>query len=99
MAKFPFSQIGNAGVAYLLTLSERNGPRYLHAAEELVSYAGTTYAAVAQDLAANHVALRYNTDPEHMPVSDELKAAAESYGDAREAAQAAKKARRKGRSQ
>lgn len=97
MAKFRFSEIGNAGVAYLLALAARKGPRYLHAAEELVSYGGTTYAAVAQDLAANHVGLLYNTDPEHMPVSDELKIAAEAYGDAREAREAARRAKRKGR--
>ena len=97
MKKFPFSEVGITGVAYLEALAARQGPRYLHAAEELVSYGGTSFAAVKQDLAANHVKLAYNTDPADMAVSDELRAAAEEYAVAKEAADAAKKAKRRKR--
>lgn len=98
MPKFQYSQIGNEGVAYLIALAARKGPRYLHAAEQLVDYGASSFAAVHQDLAANHVGLLYNTDPDDMLVGPELKAAAEAYAVAKEAADEARKAkRRKGR--
>jgi len=102
MPKFKFSEVGLPGVAFLQAMGSRQPGRYFRAVDALVSYAGSSVGEVLQDLDANgfdyagqHWTL-YTFDPDTY-VGDALRAALEEYGDAREAATAAKLAKRKAR--
>ena len=102
MPTFTHKGICAAGVAFVQAMGSRKPGRYFRAVDTIIRYPGSSVGEVLQDLDANgfdyagqHWTL-YTFDPDTY-VGDALRAALEEYGDAREAATAAKLAKRKAR--
>lgn len=100
MPKFKFSEIGPAGVTFLRASGSRNN-RYFGADEALVSYTGSSHGEELQHIDANGFEYKgqfytlYTFDPD-LYEGATLRAALEDYAVAREAAIAARRARRRG---
>jgi hypothetical protein len=103
MPKFKLQEIGDEGLLFLHRMGSDKPARYYRATLDLVSYPGgasfgSEIARIENNgvqTAAGHCSF-HQYDPARY-VGDALRAALEEYGDAREAATAAKLAKRKAR--